>query len=219
MYVLHHVPHWASMVVNMTLAELGQSYRLHRVDHEAGALTQAPHLALHPFGKIPVLETPDGPVFETGAILLWLADRHGKMAPPPESADRGAFLSWLFFLSNTLHPAAMDLLHPERPAGPAHARAVAEIAHTRLTTQLGVLEAVIVTGQPAWASEATIFSYYLSMLLRWIEAFPAYDDLAIGSVQFPALHAIARAMETRPAALRAARTEGVSGAFFSNPKG
>ena len=219
MYVLHHVPDWASMVVNMTLAELGLPYRLHRVDHETGALTRAAHLALNPFGKIPVLETPEGPIFETGAILLWLADRHGKMAPLPEAAERGAVLSWLVFLSNTLHPPAMDLLHPDRPAGPAHARAVAETAHARLLSQLGVLESVIVTEQPVWGSDATIFSYYLSMLLRWIEAFPAFDDLAIRSAKFPALHAIARAMETRPAALRAARTEGVSGAFFSNPKG
>ena len=56
-------------------------------------------------------------------------------------------------------------------------------------------------------------------LLRWMDAFPAYADLAIPSAQFPALHAIARAMETRPAAQHAARLDGLTGAFFSNPKG
>lgn len=219
MYVLHHVPDWASLAVNMTLAEMGQPYRIHTVDTRSGALQRPEYLALHPFGKIPVLETPDGPVFETAAILLWLADRHGMMAPAPSAPERGEFLSWLVFLSNTLHPGVMELLHPERAAGVGLARTVAETAHSRLIDQLEVLEAVIVTEQPAWASEVTIISYYLAMLLRWIVVYPAHPDLAIPSARFPALHAIARAMETRPAALRAARAEGLSGAFFSNPEG
>lgn len=219
MYVLHHVPDWGSLVVHVTLAELGLAYRLHPVDHAAGALASPAHRALHPFGKIPVLETPDGPIFETGAILLWLADRQGQMAPAPQSPERAAFLSWFIFLANTLHPGAMDLIYPDRPAGEAHARATAETAHARLLSQLTTLEAMIVTSQPAWATETTIFTYYLSMLLRWLDAFPAHPDLAIGSARFPALHAIARAMETRPAALRIAVDEGLSGNFFSNPKG
>jgi glutathione S-transferase len=219
MYVLHHVPDWASLVVNVTLAELGAATRIHRIDVPSGALTSPEHLALHPFGKVPVLETPQGPIFETGAILLWLADRHGKLAPAFDAPERPEFLSWFFFLSNTLHTGAMDLLHPQRPAGETNARAVAETAHARLKSQLAVLEAVIVTEQPAWLSGPTVFSYYLSMLLRWIDAFPAHADLSIPSAQFPALHAIARAMETRPAAQRAARLDGLSGSFFSNPKG
>lgn len=219
MYVLHHVPDWASLVVNVTLAELGVPYRIHPVNPDNGGLTAPAHLALQPFGKIPALQTPQGTIFETGAILLWLADRHGKLAPAFDAPERGEFMSWFFFLSNTLHPGVMDLIHPDRPAGAAHSRAVADVAHARLKSQLAVLEAVVVTQQPAWLSGPTVFSYYLSMLLRWMDAFPAHADLAIASAQFPALHAIARAMETRPAAKHAARLDGLAGAFFSNPKG
>ena len=96
MYVLHYVPDWASICVHLALAEMGVPYRLNLIDADGGGLTQPDHLRRQPFGLIPALDSPAGPIFETGAILLWLSERHG-LAPAPGSPERAAFLSWFVF--------------------------------------------------------------------------------------------------------------------------
>jgi glutathione S-transferase len=83
MYVLHYAPDNASLVVRLALEELGVPYRTALVDRAAQAQEGAAYRALSPTGLIPALETPEGAIFETGAILLWLADRHGGLAPAP----------------------------------------------------------------------------------------------------------------------------------------
>ena len=57
---------------------------------------------------------------ETAAILAYLDERHpGVLGPRPESGARAAYLSWFFFVTNTIHPLTMLLVHPERAAGEA----------------------------------------------------------------------------------------------------
>lgn len=220
MYVLQAAPDFASFPVHIVLEELGVPFRLNILDVEAGENNGPDHRAINPFGKIPGLQTPDGPMFETAAILLWLADRHGRLAPAPNAPERAAFLSWLFFTSFSLHTGMMALVHPEKPAGEDAAHATSSTTFERLNAQLAVLDAMIARDNPGWlsASEPSILSYYLCVLLRWMNAFPVFPDYAIDLAAFPALHAILRAMERQPAALRAAAKEGLSGTFFSDPK-
>ena len=220
MYVLHHVPDRASLVVHIVLEELNAPYRLQLVDYEAGDLDSPAYRALQPFGYVPALETPDGPMFETAAILLWLADRHGALAPAANDPDRAAFLSWFTFTNNALHNGAMDLIHPERSGGDTAIRPVAETASRRLRAQLGVLDAMVTAKNPSWlsADRPGILAYYVAMLMRWL-VFPHFPEHAIESTDFPALHAILLSMEVQPPAIRAAGAEGMSGTFFSNPKG
>ena len=62
-----------------------------------------------------MLETPAGPISETGAILLWLADTH-QLGPSLADPDRPAFLKWLFFLSNTAHAELRQIFYPHQYA-------------------------------------------------------------------------------------------------------
>jgi len=78
-YVLHYAPDNASMIFRLALEHLGVAYQTALVDRAAGGQNAAAYLALNPNGLIPVLETPQGPIFETGAILLWLGDTHGGL--------------------------------------------------------------------------------------------------------------------------------------------
>ena len=219
MYVLHAVPDWASFCVHAALAEMGVPFRLNLIDVDAGGLDEAAHRRVQPFGLIPGLDTPEGPVFETGAILLWLSERHG-LAPAPGSADRAAFLSWFVFTNNALHTGAMDLLHPGRPGGEACAAAVSATARARLMEQLAVLDAMVARDRPDWLSPdaPSVLAIYLSMLLRWLRAFPTVPEHAIDCAAFPALQAVAQGMEARPAIRAAAAVEGLSGRFFSAPE-
>lgn len=219
------MPDWASFAVHIVLEELGVPYALARVDWEAGALDSPEHRARQPFGLIPALDTPDGPMFETAAILLWLAERHGRLAPAPGAPERGAFLAWLAFTNNALHARAMELIHPERAAGEGAMRAASEASHARMRLELAALDAMVASARPAWLSpdQPGILGYYVAMLMRWL-AFAHFPDHVIDTRAFPALHAILQAMEATPAAIRAAAAEGItgggkSGAFFSNPQG
>lgn len=218
MYRLHGVLDWGSQVIRLTLAELALPFDFHQIDVAAGGLTSPDLLALNPFGRVPVLETPDGPIFETAAILLYLAETHAALAPLPGAPDRAAFLTWFMLVTNTVHPLTMTLLHPERPGGAEVAPAVADETHRQLRRHLALLDTVASTG--AWwlsSERPSILSLFLVMLLRWIKAFPAYARHSIRLADYPALQAMAKGLETRPSLVAALHAEGLCGAVYSNP--
>ena len=220
MYTLQSIPDFASLIVHLVLEELGQPYTLNTLSFDNGDLDSPAHRALSPFGKIPAMQTPDGPMFETAAILLWLADRHGALAPAPTAPDRAAFLSWFFFNNFSLHTGMMNLVHPYRAGGEDMSYPVSQIAHKKLTEELTELNAMITTSKPSWLSPdaPSILGYHLAVLMRWMKAFAYFPEHAIDSTNYPAIHAILCAMESRPAARAVALNEGLTGAFFSNPE-
>ena len=211
MYTLHAIPDFASLIVHLVLAELDvpHSLVLHQMD--AADLQSPAYLAIHPFGKIPALETPYGPMFETGAILLYLAEKHGKLAPQAGDPARAAFLSWFIFANHNLHTTMMHLIHPYRPGGETATALITPVAHASMRAHLATLDAMVARDQPVWLSpnEPSILSLYLAVILRWTQAF-AYDAaLNIPTADYPALHAILAALESRPAVQRVAEIEGL----------
>lgn len=218
-YRLFGVQDFANLAAHVALEEAGVRHEVVFLSPDAGELKTTAHLARHPMGLVPALETSEGvTLFETGAILLFLGERHG-LAPSQGATERGDFLSWFVFVNNGLHPVVMDLIHPYR-VSEAHAREVAEAARARLVERLAALEAKAAT-RPRWLSpdQPGVLGIYISMLLRWMRAFPWAPDLAISAQDYPALHAIAAACEARPATIRAAAANGLSGRFFSDPEG
>ena len=218
MYVLHGVADCSSQVIHMVLAELGVPFQFKALDWDKGDFDAPSFRAMNPFGRVPVLETPDGPMFETAAILLYLTEHHSGLAPQPGDKDRAKFLIWFIFVANSLHPAAVALLHPERAGSEAAQRAIAETAFVLAQSQLAALEAIAVRGD-WWLSgkRPSVLALYIAMLLRWIKAFPAYADQSIASRDFPALHDMAISIENRPKIKAVLQAEGLSGAVFSNP--
>lgn len=217
-YRLYGVADFANLAVHVALEEAGVPHEAVFLDLDAGELKSPAHLARHPLGLVPALETPEGTMFETGACLLYLGERHG-LAPAAGSAERGAFLPWFVFVNNGLHTGVMDLIHPYRHSE-AHAHDIGVAARARLMERLDVLEAVAAT-HPSWLlpDQPGVLQIYISMLLRWVRAFAYAPELAISAQSFPALHAIAAACEARPATIRAAAANGLSGRFFSDPEG
>lgn len=219
MYVLHGVPDWGSQVIHMALAELAVPFRFNRLDWDAGDFDAPAFRALNPFGRVPVLETPDGPIFETTAILLYLTERHGQLAPAAGAPDRAGFLIWLIFVTNQLHPTAMTMIHPEQPGGEAVQDQVSAETHQRLRAQLAALNNLAETEAPWWLSpdRPSATSLFIVMLLRWIKAFPAIAAHSVASQDFPALHRMAAGLENRPAIRATLTAEGIEGPAFSNP--
>ncbi|NJM83403.1 MAG: glutathione S-transferase family protein [Tabrizicola sp.] len=220
MYTLHAVPDWASVIVRLVLEEMDLPHEIVLKDAEAGDLDLPAYRRVNPAGLIPALETPDGPIFETAAILLWLTDRHGALAPPPQSAERAGYLSWLFFTSNSVHNSVMALVHPERQAGDSGHAEASQIARDTLIHRFGLIEAMLQTGAPPWLStrEPGALGYYLGTLARWAKLFAANPADAVTLDAFPALRDVLAAHEARPAALRVARAEGLGPSPFTDPR-
>lgn len=223
MYRLHTSPDTCALIVRLALEELGQPYEAVPIDRAAGALASAGYRRLAPTGLIPVLETVDGPIFETGAILLWLSERHGALAPAPGNASRAAFLKWLFFLSNTLHPDLSRLFHPARYIGPEPALQAELARHhvARINRHLALLDSLGMEERPGWLSgtQPSVTGYYLAVLLRWAALYPEGGAGWFELAAFPYLQGLCERLERRPAALRSAEAEGLGPTPFSSPAG
>jgi glutathione S-transferase len=219
MYVLHTMPDTAGLAVHLMLVEMGLPFSLRIIDRNNGERDAPGYRAMHPLGLSPSLDTPDGPIFETAAVLLWLADRHGAMAPAPQSPERAPFLKWHFFTSTNLHPALMQLYYPDRWTGdPAATPAFLRAATDRLALYLGLLDAAVAAG-PDWCppDAPSAMGLYLSMLLRWVGQAEPEHPAALDRGAYPALLRIARALEERPAARHVAKVEGLGPTIFSAP--
>jgi glutathione S-transferase len=207
---LHYAPDNASLCVRLALEFAGRPYETALVDRANTGQRSARYLKLNPVGLIPTLETPSGPIFETGAILLWLADQApGTLMPAPDAPGRGSALSWLFWMSNTLHPTLRSLFYPEQylPAAPSSLR---HAAKHRLAGHLDLLEA-------RWAPDHVAQMCYLAPMLRWPAIYGGpteWFDLA----DWPRLHLFAQVFEQMPATLRAAAAEGLGPTPFSAPQ-
>ena len=218
-YVLHYAPDNASLIIRAALEHIRVPYRSTLVDRAAGAQRAPSYLALNPNGLIPVLETPHGPLFETGAILLWLGDMHGGLGPAPADPARGDYLKWLFFSANTLHPALRIMFYTDKYIAAGATNTLREGMRRQITAALGQLDAVAATRPPCLgASSPTALDFYIAGCLRWCALYPADADRSwFDLAQYPALGALCRHLETLPctAALQAA--EGLGDTPFSAP--
>ena len=94
------------MRVRWALEEVGQPYDVRLLSFEA--MKQPAHLALQPFGQIPTYEEGDLALFETGAIVLHVAQRHAGLLPDEPNARMRA-IAWMFAAVNTLEPPIVEL--------------------------------------------------------------------------------------------------------------
>ena len=94
------------MPVRWALEEVGQAYGVHLVSF--GGMKEAAHRALHPFGQIPTYEDGELALFESGAIVLHVAERHPGLLPDDANA-RARAISWMFCALSTIEPPILDL--------------------------------------------------------------------------------------------------------------
>ena len=100
------------MKVALLLEELGLAYQAVPVDTRKGEQFAPAFLAVNPNGKVPALVDGDAVVFDSNAILLYLADKAGRFVPGiADSAARGAMLSWLMFVASGIGPFSGQAVH------------------------------------------------------------------------------------------------------------
>jgi glutathione S-transferase len=94
------------MRVRWALEEVGQAYEVRLVSF--GVMKEPAHRALHPFGQIPTYEEGDLVLFESGAIVFHIAERHPGLLPDDANA-RARAITWMFAAINTVEPPILDL--------------------------------------------------------------------------------------------------------------
>ena len=94
------------MRVRWALEEVGQPYEVRLVSFKQ--MKHPAHKRLHPFGQIPTYEEGDLALFESGAIILHLAQHHPGLLPQNEDAKARA-IAWLFSALNTVEPPIVEL--------------------------------------------------------------------------------------------------------------
>jgi glutathione S-transferase len=93
------------MRVRWALEEVGLSYEVRLVSFRA--MKEPAHRALHPFGQIPTYEEGGLAMFETGAIVFHIAERHAGLLPD-EANGRARAITWVFAALNTVEPPILE---------------------------------------------------------------------------------------------------------------
>jgi glutathione S-transferase len=93
--------------VRWALEEVGQPYEVRLVSFKA--MKEPAHLALQPFGQIPTYEEGDLVLFETGAIVLHIAEHHAGLLPDDGNA-RARAITWMFAAVSTVEPPILELV-------------------------------------------------------------------------------------------------------------
>jgi glutathione S-transferase len=138
------------MRVRWALEEVGQPYGVRLLSF--GEMKEPAHRRLHPFGQIPTYEEGDLALFESGAIILHIAERHPGLLPAEANA-RARAIAWMFAALNTVEPPIVErsmavLLERDKPR---HAERLAML-EDRVQARLGELS--IRLGDAEWLDGA-----------------------------------------------------------------
>lgn len=181
------------MRVRWALEEVGQPYEVRLLSFKA--MKEPAHLAFHPFGQIPTYEERDLALFESGAIVFHIAERHAGLLPDDANA-RARAITWMFAALSTMEPPIVDLAFArllERDEAWYEQRL--SVVEDRVHNRLGQLSLRL--GDAEWLDGAFSAGDLMiaSVLLR-VKASGLLD-------QYPNLSAYVARAEARPAYRRA----------------
>ena len=103
-----------AMTTHLMLEELGIDYDVTWFNVHRPEEFPPDFLELNPNARVPLLITPDGPLYESAATMMHLAEHHDSSFLPKSGRERDLALQWLFYLMSTLQPEVLIQFHPER---------------------------------------------------------------------------------------------------------
>ncbi|TKT80349.1 glutathione S-transferase family protein [Aquamicrobium sp. LC103] len=181
------------MRVRWALEEAGRPYDVRLVSFEA--MKEPAHRALHPFGQIPTYQEGDLALFESGAIVFHIAQRHAGLLPGDANA-RARAITWMFAALNTVEPPIVEREQAPYAEGdkPWHQERL-PILEGRIRVRLGELSDRL--GDADWLDGAfSAGDLLMVMVLRRLEGMGILEE-------YPNLSAYVARGETRPAYKRA----------------
>jgi len=186
------------MKVALFLEEAGLAYEAVPVDTRKGDQHKPDYLAINPNGKVPAIVDGDVTVFDSNAILLYLAEKTGKFLPPAGDRMRGELLSWLMFVASGVGPYAGQSVHFRNYAPEKIPYAVNRYAF-EAQRHFGILDARL-----ARQSHMVGGTYTIVDMAVWGWARLVPNVLGEGAwAKFPNLKRLVDEISARPAAQRA----------------
>jgi glutathione S-transferase len=116
MLTIHHAPGTRGFRVIWLCEELALPYALRKVDFSAAYRASEAWRRMNPVGKVPVMTADGVQMFESGAMLQYLLERHagGRLQPPREDGAYGIFLQWCWFAEATFGRATGEIANHKR---------------------------------------------------------------------------------------------------------
>jgi GST-like protein len=184
--------------VALFLEESGLPYEMVPVDTARGEQHSAAYRAINPNGKTPALVDGDATVFDSNAILLYLAVRHGKFLPENRPEVRSQMYSWLMFIATGIGPFSGQAVHFQHFASEPK-----DYALNRYTFEARrhwqIIDDHLATRSFMVNEEYTIVDM---ALWGWVRAFPyVFGD--VGWTDYPNVKRFFDRINARPAAQRA----------------
>jgi len=185
--------------VALMLEETGLPYELVPVDTRRGDQHTAAFRAVNPNGKVPAIVDGDVTVFDSNAILLYLAEKSGKFLPPDTAQARGRMLSWLMFVGTGVGPYSGQAVHFQHHA-PERLPYAIDRYRFEAQRHYGILDAELAKGRYMMGDTYTIVDMDV---WGWARLIP----MVLGEEWWPKLPNVKRLVDevnARPAAQRVA---------------
>jgi GST-like protein len=184
--------------VALFLEEAGLPYEPIPIDTRKGDQHKPSYLAINPNGKVPAIVDGDVTVFDSNAILLYLAEKTGKFLPPNTPKARGELLSWLMFVASGVGPYSGQAVHFRNYAQDKLPYAIKRYMY-EAQRHFGILEARLAKRHYMVGDTYTIVDMDI---WGWARLMPVVlGEEAWG--KFPKLKRLVDEITARPAAVRA----------------
>lgn len=135
-YTIYAAPQTRSRQIIWLAEELGAPYQIHKINIDTGEGKDGGFEAASPFGKVPALRDGNTAINETGAIVLYLADKYGygTLAPKLDADNRGNYYRWVLMAAASLDVALINTMtkREEFPRGQASLKAITDYIVTAL---------------------------------------------------------------------------------------
>lgn len=159
------------------LEELGADYELEWLDTREREQKSEAYLALNPFGKVPAMVDGDVTLFESGAICLYLANKHKALGGPAGSAHWDATVQWSFAALDTVLPPLFDhfiwtKFRADNSASESAAASARELCELRFET----LDGVLADRQFLVEAELTVADILMGAAFRYVMAADIIGD-------------------------------------------
>lgn len=196
---LYFAPNTRAVRPRWLLEELEVSYVLERLDLSKGEHKSLDYMKIHPHGAVPALVDGSLAMFESAAIVMYLADKYPEkgLAPAPGSPERGTYYQWILYAMTTIEPQILQYVLNTRmlPEEQRSAKA-AEAAAAQFEQASKVLEHELRGHEYLVANRFSAADVMLGSTLAWARPYGLIDKHAD-------LAAYAGRLSDRPAYKRA----------------
>ncbi|HEX6860919.1 MAG TPA: glutathione S-transferase family protein [Caulobacteraceae bacterium] len=160
---------FGSVIVEAALTLLDEPYENIDLPADSPAAFLEAARAVNPMLQVPALLLPSGElVTESAAILIWLADKHGKLAPGVDDPARAQFLRWMVYVPAAIYSLYWIRDEPSRLAADKDAEGVLlERTAARIAECWKIMDEQVSPGRYLLGDELTVLDLYVAVVSRW----------------------------------------------------